>query len=204
MFTGTNIESITIPGSVTTIGNGAFGSCFKLASIRFEGSAIPLTIGFQPGPLEVGPFYNSPLTSIYVNRELVASQEYTAARDQADEGIFSTKSNSRNVTVSLQGNVKTISDYMFSGVNMQTIWIPQEVNTIGYRAFYNCSKLYGVTLAHTGPPTLGDDAFVGTQLHNPDVELRWIALEDGSDENVAAFKGASKWSYYAYIIKAQN
>ena len=205
MFTGTNIESITIPGSVTTIGNGAFGSCFKLASIRFEGSATPLTIGFQPGPLEVGPFYDSPLTSIYVNRELVASQEYAAARNQADEGIFSTKSNSRNVTVTLQGNVNTISDYMFSGVNMKTIWIPREVTTIGKKAFYDCSQLYGVTLAHTAPPILNENAFEGTLIDDKDLKYRWIALEYGSNNDILqAFKSATNWSKYAGIIQPQK
>jgi archaellum component FlaG (FlaF/FlaG flagellin family) len=209
MFTGTNIQSLTIPGSVTTIGNYAFYQCYKLDSIRFEGSATPLTIGFQPISIqEMGPFYQSPLTSIYVNRELVASQEYAAARDQADEGIFSTKSNSRNVTVTLQGNVKTISDYMFSGVNMQTIWIPREVTSIGYRAFYNCSQLYGVTLAHTAdplPPTLGEKAFEGTLIDDPDVKNRWIALEYGYEEKVLLkFKSAPYWSKYAAIIQPQK
>ena len=207
MFIGTNIESIIIPSSVTTIGNGAFGSCFKLASIRFEGSATPLTIGFQPGPLEVGPFYDSPLTSIYVNRELVASQEYAAARDEADEGIFSTSGNSRNVTVTLQGNVNTISDYMFSGVNMQTIWIPREVTSIGKMAFKNCSQLYGMTLAHQAhqlPPTLSEKAFEGTLIDDPNVKNRWIALEYGYEEKVLLkFKSAPYWKEYAAIIIPQ-
>jgi hypothetical protein len=96
---------------------------------------------------------------------------------------------------------------MFSGVNMQTIWIPREVTTICKGAFYDCSSLYGMTLAHTGPPTLIEDenggAFKGTLLNDPDVQMRWIALEDGSDANIKAFKSARNWVYYAYIIKAQ-
>ena len=207
MFSNSGITSLTIPGSVVEIKDNVFLNCESLASIRFEGSATPLTIGFQPGTNEHGPFYQSPLTSIYVNRELVASESYAKARNQTDEGIFSTPSNNRNVTVTLQGNVNTISDYMFSGVNMQTIWIPREVTTICKGAFYNCSSLYGMTLAHTGPPTLIEDenggAFKGTLLNNPDVQMRWIALEDGSDANIDAFKNAHNWVYYAYIIKAQ-
>lgn len=205
MFTDTNIRSLTIPGSVTTIGNYAFYNCYELDSIRFEGSATPLTIGFQPLVDEKGPFYQSPLTSIYVNRELVASQEYAAARDEADEGIFSTKSNSRNVTVTLQGNVNTISDYMFSSVNMKTIWIPREVTTIGKKAFYDCSQLYGVTLAHTAPPILSENAFEGTLIDDKDVKYRWIALEYGSNNDILqAFKSATNWSKYAGIIQPQK
>lgn len=213
MFYNSGITSLKIPGTVTEIMDNAFYECTTLASVRFEGSSEPLTIGFQPGTNERGPFYQSPLTSIYVNRELVASSAYAAARDSDDEGIFSTSFDGDDdpiVSVTLQGNVNTISEYMFSGLNIQTIWIPREVTKICKGAFYNCSKLYGMTLAHTGPPTLIEDddsnggAFKGTLLNDPDVQMRWIALEDGSDENVKAFKGAANWRYYAYIIKAQS
>ncbi|MBO7282125.1 MAG: leucine-rich repeat domain-containing protein [Alistipes sp.] len=200
MFANSGITSLIIPGSVVEIADYAFYDCKSLASIRFEGSAEPLTIGFQPGSNEYGPFYQSPLTYIYVNREIVASADYEDARDADDEGIFSTPSNDRTVSVILQGNVNTISDYMFSGVQMHTIWIPREVTSIGEEAFEDCSKLYGVTLAHSTPPTLGDDAFDGTLLQDED-EQRWIALEDAT--NINDFKTAPNWSEYADIIKPQ-
>lgn len=209
MFYNSGITSLTIPGTVMEIKDNAFYNCAALASVRFEAGSEPLTIGFQPGGEERGPFYQSPLTNIYVNRELVASAAYATARDQKDEGIFSTPSNNRKVTVILQGNVNTISDYMFSGVQMKTIWIPREVTTICKGAFYNCSSLYGMTLAHTGPPTLIEDenggAFKGTLLNDAELDNneRWIALEDGSPENLQNFKSAHNWVYYAYIIKAQ-
>lgn len=215
MFYNSGITSLKIPATVREIKDNAFYNCKTLASVRFEASSEPLTIGFQPGTDERGPFFQSPLTNIYVNRELVASESYAAARDQWDEGIFSTSfygDDDPKVTVTLQGNVKTISDYMFSGVQMETIWIPREVETICKGAFYYCSRLYGMTLAHSGTfPTLieedyisdGGGAFKWTLLNDPDVQMRWIALEDGSDENVRKLKGSSNWSYYAYIIKAQ-
>ena len=65
-----------------------------------------------------------------------------------------------------------------------------------------------MTLAHTVPPTLieGENggAFKGTLLNDPDVQMRWIALKDGSDAYIMAFKSAHNWVYYAYIIKAQK
>ncbi len=209
MFYNSGITSLKIPGTVMEIKDNAFYNCTTLASVRFEAGTENLTIGFQPGTDERGPFYQSPLTNIYVNRELVASETYAAARDQWDEGIFSTSFDDAVVTVILQGNVKTISDYMFAGVQMETIWIPREVETICKGAFYYCSSLYGMTLAHTGPPTLIEDenggAFKGTLLNdaNLDNNERWIALEDGSPENLQNFKSAHNWVNYAYIIKAQ-
>ena len=201
MFSNSGITSLKIPASVEEIKDNAFYNCAALASVRFESGTEPLTIGFQPGSDEVGPFYQSPLTNIYVNRELVASESYATARDQTDEGIFSTSFDDAVVTVTLQGNVRTISDYMFSGVQMQTIWIPQEVTSIGKSAFEGCSQLYGVTLAHSTPPTLGVDAFDGTLLQDKD-ETRWIALED--DTNIGLFKTATNWSEYAGIIIKQT
>ena len=203
MFTESGITSLTIPATVMNIEDYAFYNCKNLNSIRFEGGTEELTIGFQPGNTvsnDVGPFYQSPLTSIYVNREIVASEQYASKRDQTDEGIFSTSFNGASVTVTLQGNVKTISDYMFSGVNMQTIWIPREVTSIGESAFEGCSKLYGVTLAHSTPPTLGAYAFEGTLLQDED-EARWIALEDAT--NIDSFKTATNWSEYESIIIKQ-
>ena len=218
MFYNSGITSLTIPGTVMEIKDNAFYNCTTLASVRFEAGSEPLTIGFQPGSSEVGPFFQSPLTNIYVNRELVASETYAKARDQWDEGIFSTSfydDDDPKVTVTLQGNVKTISDYMFAGVQMETIWIPREVETICKGAFYYCYRLHGMTLAHSGTfPTLIEDdiksdgrgAFKWTLLNDPDLNNneRWIALEDGSDENVKKLKGSSNWSYYAYIIQAQK
>ena len=200
MFSNSGITSLTIPASVGEIKDNVFYNCAALASVRFEAGSEPLTIGFQPGSSEVGPFYQSPLTYIYVNRELVASETYAAARNQTDEGIFSTSFDNAVVTVKLQGNVNTISDYMFSGVQMETIWIPREVTSIGEGAFDGCSQLYGVTLAHSTPPTLGADAFDGTLLQDED-EVRWIALEDAT--NINSFKTATNWSEYANIIIPQ-
>ena len=104
---------------------------------------------------------------------------------------------------------------MFAGVQMETIWIPREVETICKGAFYYCSRLHGMTLAHSGtyPSLIEDDnksdgggAFKWTLLNDPDLNNndRWIALEDGSDENIRKFKGAPNWSYYAYIIQPQK
>ena len=203
MFTESGITSLIIPATVMNIEDYAFYNCKNLSSIRFEAGTEELTIGFQPGNTvsnDVGPFYQSKLTNIYVNREIVASEQYARYRDQTDEGIFSTSFDDDVVTVTLQGNVKTISDYMFSGVNMQTIWIPKEVTSIGESAFEDCAKLYGVTLAHSTPPTLGADAFDGTLLQDED-ETRWIALEDAT--NIESFKTATNWSEYKDIIKAQ-
>ena len=39
-FSGTAIQSVTIPESVTTVGGGAFGECQNLETVRYSGKAI--------------------------------------------------------------------------------------------------------------------------------------------------------------------
>ncbi len=204
MFSKNNITSLVIPASVTEIADYAFYNCTHLASITFEASATPLTIGFQPGLDERGPFYQSPLTTINVYRQLNASEEYKKARDGDDEGIFSTGAefaSGAEAKVDFvddnNGVLATeISDCMFSGLPIHKIWIPQEIKSIGKRAFYNCTPLGSVTLGHTTPPTLGTDAFVGTKMK----PSSGYSIAVGNEAAATAFKSAAGWEEYKDYI----
>ncbi len=66
-FNGRDITSITIPSSVTSIGNGAFGSCSKLTSIVFPSSIA-----------EVGEMLFSSCTSLVSVEFLGAKPTFTA------------------------------------------------------------------------------------------------------------------------------
>ena len=159
MFAASGITSLTIPGSVTKIGNLAFDDCNKLSRITFEGSREELHIGFQDHASDKGPFYDSPLSYINLNRELV--YDYNDL-DAWDEGIFAySYKDDKNLTteVILGENVKTIHDYMFSKVRLQHIVIPATVTRIGNYAFNKCPILETITLEHTELPSKGEYAF---------------------------------------------
>lgn len=201
-FAYANIESITIPANVTMIEDFAFYKCEKLASITFEESSTPLEIGFQPGDSEVGPFSQSPLTYIKAHRQLNASSEYASARNEADEGIFSTKAtfvNGARTTVDIaSANVTVISDYMFSRLPIEEITIPEGVTYIGTKAFYNCEKLETVTLKHTDTnqlPELRKDVFSGTNISS-------IVVQSQAVDN--ALSSANNWENYIGIITSQQ
>jgi hypothetical protein len=81
---------------------------------------------------------------------------------------------------------------MFSKLNIEAIWIPREVTSIGKSAFAGCSKFVGLTCNHTTPPTLGAGAF------NECVKFGYISVLEGSE---AAFKAAPGWSDYASKLR---
>lgn len=169
-FADSKISAITIPGSVNTIGNLVFVNCTKLSSVTINDSSTPLHVGFQDLASDKGPFWDSPLTSITLNRELVYDYDDL---DATDEGIFSNK-HKNPTTVSLGGSLRTILPYMFSetgvgaavGSNGQfvagSVWIPHTITSIGDYAFNDCDKLAGLTLGYDGTtdlPSIGYNVF---------------------------------------------
>ena len=159
MFSHVRIQQLTIPASVTTIGNNAFDECRNLSSVTFESGSQDLHIGFQDHSSDKGTFFDSPLTYINLDRELVYDYDDL---DAWDEGIFATENYEDDdpvVTVTLGNNVKTILPYMFSCVRMRNVEIPTSVTYIGDMAFSYCYILTEVSCRNTIPPTLGKDVF---------------------------------------------
>lgn len=184
-FAETGITSITVPGSVHQIGDYAFDDCTSLSSVRFESSSNPLYLGYQDNTFsDKGPFYNSPLKKIYLDREIV--YEYDDL-DATDEGVFSNEySDDADWTteVELGSNLKTISDYMFYNLTIYEIEIPRNVTKIGKLAFGNCTNLYEVTMLPSNPPTLATDAFLGCS------NLKYITVPY---QSVSEYKAADNW-----------
>ena len=66
-FYGCNIEALTIPVSVETIGIGAFGECTALKNLTFEDGGNKLTFVTGNG---VRPFRNAPIETLYIGRNI--------------------------------------------------------------------------------------------------------------------------------------
>lgn len=158
----TGITTLQVHPSVTLIDDHAFASCESLEEVILEASTQPLTIGFQPGSDQHGPFWQSPLNNVVLKREITPTEAYAAACDQYDEGIFAnehgleTIEGRNDLTVQIISNVNTIHPFMFSGWGMDDLTIPACVTEIKDFAFYNCQKLTDLTISSsTEPLTLG-------------------------------------------------
>ena len=191
------LQTLVIDGGVTSIGNNAFDQCNRLSSVTFESSSEVLHIGFQDETSDKGTFYDSPLTSISLDRELVYDYDDL---DYWDEGIFATPNYDDDdpvVTVTLGSNVKTILPWMFSGVRMETVEIPNSVTYIGKRAFSYCYILREVSCRNTTPPTLGEDVF----LNDKDQYNNNLTIKVPYNSNIYN-EYCSKWSQYSPKVVA--
>ena len=158
----TSLTSVTIPDSVTTIGEGAFISCSSLTSV---------TIGDSVTTIGEWAFCDcSSLTSITIP-DSVTSIGYQAFRNcdiltsitipdsvtTIGDGAFYECSSLTSVTIG--DSVTTIGEWAFCDCSSLTsITIPDSVTSIGYQAFRNCDSLTSITIPDS-VTTIGSEAF---------------------------------------------
>ena len=143
------IQSVTIPESVTSIGKSAFEDCSKLDSLIINGvatsmigayafaSCTSLTSRSLVGSFQTigdSAFVNCGMTSLTTDATITSIEKYA----------FS----SRFLTsLSLTGNVQEIGDYAFANCTSLTLLsLTGNIQKIGDYAFYSCSSLYTATL----------------------------------------------------------
>ena len=138
-FDGLGITSITIPDSVTSIGNDAFGDCGNLTDITIPDSVT--SIGDYT-------FYGcKSLTSITIPCSVTS----------IGNDAFGFCENLTNITI--PDSVTSISDDAFSNCeNLTDITIPDSVTSIGSRAFYGCKSLTSITIPN-GVTSIGGSVF---------------------------------------------
>ena len=124
-FNGEIVTSITIPNSVTSIGDYAFRGCTSLTSV---------TIGDSVTSIGNDAFYNcDSLTSITIGNSVTSIGEYAFC------GCSSLKS------VTISNSVTSIGEYAFRDCKLLTsVTIPDSVTSIGSDAFYRCYSLIEV------------------------------------------------------------
>ena len=160
-----NLTSITIPNSVTTIGEDAFnGTAWydnqpnglvyagKVAH-EYKGTMPSNTkIALKEGTLGIGDkaFYGcSGLTSVTIPNSV------TNIGSSAFEGC------SGLTSVTIPNSVTSISNRAFNSCSgLTSVTIPNSVTSIGSYAFYNCSDLTSVTIPNS-VTAIGDCVFSG-------------------------------------------
>ena len=145
-FKGCYLKSITIPNSVTKIGNWAFWQCAWLRSVTIPNSVTKIgDRTFEQCPS---------LTSIIIPNSVTEICE-TAFMDCT--GLAS---------ITIPNSVTKIGRQVFKGcTGLTSITIPNSVTEIGGGAFSGCAGLTSVTIPNT-VTFIGLDAFDGTPWYN--------------------------------------
>ena len=164
------LTSITIPNSVTSIGDGAFKKCSRLKELFIADGDQILRLGYNPKIGNVaasGLFKDCPLQTLYLGRNL---SYYYDIYDSTKSPFY--KITSLN-TVTIGGNVTSITDYTFSGCSgLESLTIADSDKTLNLGnsdisdrgLFYNCPlrTLYlGRNLSHNTASKYGSSPFCG-------------------------------------------
>ena len=169
-FSGSSLTSVTIPSSVTAIGNYAFYDCSKLTDITIPSSVTTIgdyafkdcksltsvTIPSSVTTIGRSAFSGSGLTSVTIPSAV------TAIGNNAFKSLENITVDSRNPSyASIEGilfdkNIKTIIQYP-TGKKAGAYTIPSSVTTIGDDAFSG-SRLTSVTIP-SSVTTIGEAAF---------------------------------------------
>ena len=141
-----NLTSITIPDSVTSIGNNAFFECNNLNAVFITDIAKWCGISF-------GTYRSNPLiyaNNLYLNGTLVTDLVIPDSVTSIGSCAFYYCTGLTNITIS--DGVTSIGDSAFYYcTGLTSITISDSVTSIGDMAFSGCSGLVGIVVADGNP-----------------------------------------------------
>ena len=184
-FYDSDLTSIAIPESVTSIGDCAFEYCSSLTSIiipksvtsigysAFSGCSSLTAITIPESVMSIGYYAFSgcgSLTSITIPKSVTSIEFYTFSNCSSltsatipesvtsiGEGAFSGCSSLTAITI--PGNVSSIGNYAFKGCSsLVCIAILEGVTSIGSGAFEGCTSLTSTTIPES-VTSIGEKAF---------------------------------------------
>ncbi len=137
-FSGFNGTSVTIPSSITSIGNGAFDNCRNLTAINFNATAM------QDIQLSKAIFLNAGFNGTGIVATIGANVT------KIPQALFIQISKLTNVIFETGSQCQSIGSHAFYNcTGLQTITIPASATWIGDYAFEGCAALASVTFEDT-------------------------------------------------------
>ena len=150
-----NLTSVTIPNTVTYIGNNAFYGCSEFSSVNISDISSWCNISFEDGT--ANPLYYA--NHLYLNgteiTNLTVPSSVTSIGNNAFYGYTALTS------VTIPNSVTSIGSSAFYGCSgLTSVSVPNSVTSIGRFAFNGCSGLASVTIPNS-VTSIGRLAFRG-------------------------------------------
>ena len=143
--------SLTISGSVTTIGNEAFRDCIGLTSVTIPNSVTRIELYAFLGCLNLTDIIVDPENPSYCSIDGVLYDKEVSVLIKCPEG--------KKGDLTIPNSVTTIGDNTFRDCKgLTSVTIPGSVKTIGNSAFAYCTGLTSITIPYS-VTTIGNDAF---------------------------------------------
>lgn len=201
-FFGSSISSITIPGSVTTIGTLALGNCQNLSTINVTGGTSFSVDG--------NVLYNNGKTRLLCFPAGLNATSYTlpSTVETIDNGAFAYNPRLTTINVGGGSHFKAENGVLFNNEGTSLIYYPARkegdvydvastVTEIKPYAFHNNNLLKAVNFCETTVPTGGTEMFGGSNTAKIMVKK---GLKAGNDAN--HYQGVAYWSnYYSRIYE---
>ena len=165
---GSLITDLSIPDSVTSIGNYALSGCTSLKSVIIPDSVTSIGLGSFNGCTGLEsltlPFVGGSRTENTFLGYIFGTSSYSYNSKYVPSSL-------KNVILS--DACETIPGDAFNGcISLTSVIIPASVTRIYYRAFSGCTSLASVTFHDSMPPT-ASDAF--NSVH--DLTIKWIITD---------------------------
>ena len=152
-FAFTGLTSVTIPNSVTSIGDDAFVACSGLTSINVASD--------NPNYCSVnGVLFNKNQTTL-ISYPGGKQGVYTIPNSVTSIGESAFSDCYGLTSVTIPNSVTSIGEYAFQVCSgLTSVTIPNSVTSIGDHAFSHCDGLTSVTIGNS-VTSIGDEAFRG-------------------------------------------
>ena len=150
-----NLESITIPSTLSSVEGMAFGNCSKIKKVYISDLASWCNISFNSywGYDNSNPLVKA--NDLYLNNELIEECVIPETVTEIKGGVFAGASFH---SLSIPNTVTTIGKSAFGGSGILYLELPTSINMIPDEAFGYCVKLQTVVL-HNSIKEIGQKAF---------------------------------------------
>lgn len=168
VFSGSGVSYVTLPDTITRIGEGAFRDCKNLSNVTFSDTLTEIgDYAFSGSRLS---YVTIPSSVKAIGKSAYSSCRYLRAVtfengvETIGESAFA---NCYDVTkIVLPDSVKSIGNSAFSGcTRLSSVKLPSGITSVGKSTFYGCTSLSNISLPES-VTHIGDTAFYNCNFKN--------------------------------------